>query len=90
MDRTGISRNSCIERLGNDVAQAVAAPPLGLIPSYVFEFNSIQCRINDILAAMDRYAAVSKPIPSGWIVELRKRIQEERDFEYTRDSGEEK
>lgn len=46
--------------------QPLEKPPLGLRPKFVANL----CRIEEISAAMQRYADVDKPIPIEWIDEL--------------------
>ena len=45
-------------------------PPLGLIPKSIYEAQIMLERMNMIVDAMKRYAAVQKPIPVEWIEEL--------------------
>ena len=45
-------------------------PPLGLMPKSIYEAQIMLERMNMIVDAMKRYAAVQKPIPVEWIEEL--------------------
>ncbi|MBI3633115.1 MAG: hypothetical protein HY226_02375 [Candidatus Vogelbacteria bacterium] len=53
-------------------SQPYVKPPLGVIQESVWLHNTLQSRVSELLAAMKRYAAVSKPIPMEWITELEK------------------
>ncbi|MBI3632030.1 MAG: hypothetical protein HY225_01105 [Candidatus Vogelbacteria bacterium] len=46
--------------------------PVGLVPQGIWLHNALQSRVSELLAAMKRYAAASKPIPMEWLTELEK------------------
>lgn len=50
-------------------------PPVGVKPRWLF----LQERMDEITAAMIRYAEADHPAPQAWAIELRQRIQEYTD-----------
>jgi hypothetical protein len=55
------------------------APPIGLRPRWLVD----EQRASEIVEAINRYAAMSKPVPLEWVTELQERLA-------TRSRGEKK
>ena len=49
-------------------------PPLGLMPKHIWE----ECRAWDVMRAVGRYAAISKPVPTEWLEELEYKLRDMR------------
>jgi hypothetical protein len=47
-------------------------PPLGCAPAYVRGDMDRPTRIRELTAAVDRYAAASKTVPSSWLAEIQR------------------
>lgn len=56
-----------------------AAPPLGLMPQYTWVTKTNRARIDEIIAALRRYAVAGEPIKEEWVAELGELIAGERD-----------
>ena len=50
-------------------------PPIGLMPSEVFEIKCNQERIHDISSAIVRYCDACEPVRGYWLTELESRIK---------------
>lgn len=49
-------------------------PPLGLVPRYIYDKQCNDTRIDDLVAAINRYSKAKKPIPIEWFEEVNQRI----------------
>lgn len=51
-------------------------PPVGLMPKYLWLDQVRNQRVNDIVAALERYAFAGRAANPDWIVELQDLLQE--------------
>lgn len=54
---------------------AVPMPPLGLMPRHIWQERQARLRIDELLAAMRRYAISVRPAPAEWVDELEELLE---------------
>lgn len=74
MDYPPVNNHAVAESALNAGLGYIEKPPLGLMPRRNYDWACNQQRMQDIIAAMQRYNSANKAIPQEWFDELGERI----------------